>query len=239
MEAKPKTAKQKIFSVLLLFLTFAGAGFFTAKYTGKTPEGICPSEELLKSDLSSMKFSFEGNELEFPLTVREFKRATRWNIEHTNGREISQKELIPPHSVITSDLRFKSAGRSVFFKAVNDTDEPQQFLDCTIAELIFPNNNTGHPFWRRTCTMIMPKGIIMADTSSTRQDIIDVYGKPSEEEESMIAYSFGDNYISFVFEAEETAKRLNTLWKETYPGRLVYITISNGSLPPSPLAGRR
>ena len=73
--------RRKILSIVVPLLFLMAGLFYWARFMGQTPTNIVPSTELLTSDLSSLRFNFEGHELRFPLTVREFKETTKWEIK--------------------------------------------------------------------------------------------------------------------------------------------------------------
>lgn len=90
MGTELKTTKQKVYSIVFTLLLFAATGLFIAKCTGQTPKGIKPSRKLLEADLFGMKFNFEGHELQFPFTIKEFRKATGWEVQHTNGKDVDE-----------------------------------------------------------------------------------------------------------------------------------------------------
>lgn len=191
----------KIASVAIFVAIVAGIAIYWTRIAGQTPEGIKPSEELLKSDLFSLKFSFEGKELQFPLKVGEFKKAIGWSIKTGNKDLRHTNSMIEPHNVVINELlHFHDFGRYVYIGVENDTDRELPFEECSITRMRFENNNyEALGVFKRTCTLILPKGIMMAKKSSTRQEVIAAYGEPTKGEEDMLEYSQGDVCIRFLF----------------------------------------
>lgn len=192
--------RRKILSIVVPLLFLMAGLFYWARFMGQTPANIVPSTELLTSDLSSLRFNFEGHELRFPLTVREFKETTKWGIKDNGDQALNYDEVLEPHTYVTNSMTaFYSSNRHVFFRVENDTDEAKHFLDCKLVQLTFHNNNSEFAFWRRSCTLILPKGIRMASTSSTREEIIAAYGEPTDSDTRTLEYAFDNYTVTFLF----------------------------------------
>jgi hypothetical protein len=192
--------RRKILSIVVPLLFLMAGLFYWARFMRQTPANIVPSTELLTSDLSSLRFNFEGHELRFPLTVREFKETTKWGIKDNGDQALNYDEVLEPHTYVTNSMTaFYSSNRHVFFRVENDTDEAKHFLDCKLVQLTFHNNNSEFAFWRRSCTLILPKGIRMASTSSTREEIIAAYGEPTDSDTRMLEYAFDNYTVTFLF----------------------------------------
>ena len=195
-----KEKRRKVLSIAVILLFLLAGLFYWARFMGQTPANIVPSTELLTADLSSLRFNFEGHEFRFPLTVREFKDATKWDIKDEGSKNLDYDEVLEPHTYVTNQMTaFYSSERHVFFRVENDTDEARHFLDCKLVQLSFHNNNSEFAFWRRSCTLILPKGIRMASTSSTREEVIAAYGHPSESDSRMLEYSFDNYTVTFIY----------------------------------------
>lgn len=195
----PTGTKNKVYSILFPLLILLGIGLYLAQCTGKTPKGIEPSRDLLEADLFSFKFSIEGKELQFPLTVGDLQKALGWSVKSRDSR-INMDSKVNPHSVVLNDLlRFTDYGRNIYFEAANDTDQELTFSECNITKILFNNNNWGLEFFKRTCTLILPKGITMAEKSSTREEVLAAYGQPDGGSENILEYIRGNTYIRFIF----------------------------------------
>jgi hypothetical protein len=92
---------------------------------------------------------------------------------------------------------FRSSGRAVFIEAENDTDSKLSFSECKIVRMFIPSNNHNTIFGPKSCTVIMPKGIIFSPESSTREEIIAAYGEPNEQSDDNLYYSDGVRSVNF------------------------------------------
>lgn len=160
--------KKGALAVLSGFLFLLSAG--CSNTTPQPTQNFEPSDALLFADLFSWMINFDGYEIQFPMTVREFTHAT------STYTDTNSKQMIEQHKTGMTYINTGDGHRmSVYIFA--DTDaESISVGECALSEITINSYEA---------TLILPKGITF---ESTREDIILTYGEPTKEEKGVLTY---------------------------------------------------